>query len=106
MGHLVSHVVEVFHRQEVHVEKSVDAVGKAALLTPVKLVVLDAAGNALGPADLGKAVGFCSGTSLATAEKIYVRTRQREGGASFGIGWGLVDVRAWIWERCCSFARN
>lgn len=55
---LVAHAVEVLHCEIVDVKKSLDAVGQACLLGLVELGVLDAAGNALGPAHLGQAVSF------------------------------------------------
>lgn len=58
-----SHVVQVLHSQKVHVEESIDAVGQAALLASVELGVLDAASDALIPADLCQAVCFYPSSS-------------------------------------------
>lgn len=60
IARLVAHAVQVLHREVVDIEESLDAVGKARLLALVQLVVLDAALDALVPAHLGQAVGFCA----------------------------------------------
>lgn len=68
-----SHVVQVLHGQEVHVEESIDAVGQAALLASIELGVLDAASDALVPADLGQAMCFCSPIVSAQASGYHHR---------------------------------
>lgn len=90
-----SHVVQVLHGQEVHVEESIDAVGQAALLASIELGVLDAASDALVPADLGQAMCFCSPIVSAQASGYHHRW-----------GGGGDSLRDWICDRCCSLARN
>ena len=53
------HVAQVLQRHEVDVEEPVDTVGQAALLVLVERAALDAAGDALLPADVGEDVCFC-----------------------------------------------
>lgn len=87
----------MLHGEEIHVEEPIDAVAKTALLSPVELRVLDSAGDAFIPTDLGQAVGFCMvvNESAATAHRSQA-------------SWAMTDanVRDWICERCCSLARN
>lgn len=49
----------MLHRQEVHIEESVNAICQASLLGLVQFGVLDVAGDALLPANLGEVVSFC-----------------------------------------------
>jgi hypothetical protein len=53
-----SHTIEVLDRQEVEVEESVDAVADAGLLGGVQPGLLDRAGDALLPANVGQDVGL------------------------------------------------
>lgn len=93
---LTAHRVEVLDREEVEVHEAVHAVGQAALLVLVELVAVDAAGDALCPADLGELVGLCINANAWSVNVSFVIQRSQR-------GW---DVRDWICERCCWPLRN
>lgn len=53
---LPPHPLELLNNQEIRIQKAIHTVPRARLLTLIQLAALDAAGHALGPADVCEVV--------------------------------------------------
>lgn len=56
---LTPNIFQLLNHQQIRIQKAIHTVLRAALLALIQSLILDRAGDALGPADVGQVVDSC-----------------------------------------------
>jgi hypothetical protein len=59
VSYLRSHIIQMLHRQEIHIQEPINAIRKTSLLALIQLGVLNVTRDAFLPANASEVVSFC-----------------------------------------------